>query len=447
MRPSPWFFLLWCAFIGIATLYALFTPAWQTPDEPAHYNYVKQLAEGSFPIMQMGDYDQGYFGEVISSRFAPHYSIAPFRYQDYQPPLYYLLLTPIYRLTDGNLFALRLTSVGISALTLIFVYLVAWQVLGERDYLALTAAGFWAFLPQNVAMMSSVNNDVLAALWIALLLWLLVRYQPTSPQHRQRLLTMGVILGCAFLTKVTAYLMAPVIFLVLVVHYLAWSPRRWREFFYAGCWVFIPALLLGSLWWGRNLWVYGWPDFLGTQAHDAVVVGQPTTAEWIQQYGSWYVLNAFVQTSFQSFWGQFGWMAVPMPGWVYTVLRLFTWLISLGLLAEFVRFTQRTARAQAARQALLVAHLPAFVALGSLFLLNVLLYLTYNVTYVQHQGRYLFAALIPLSTAVALGSNLYIRPLYHRYPPATYLLPLALNLLLFGLCLYALFWMIVPNLG
>lgn len=452
LRENRWFPFLWLCYVGIASLFAIFTPLWQTPDEPAHYNYVRDLAEGSFPVMQQGDYDQAYFSEVISSRFAPQYDIAPFRYESYQPPLFYLMQTPIYWLSGGSLIALRLFSVLLSSITLIVVYMVAWHVFTGRAYLALTAAGFWAFLPQNVSIMSSVNNDVLAALWIALMLWLLVTYRPTAvithAEHAQNLLLLGLILGLAFLTKVTAYLMAPVIFLVLFYHYI-WRPeRRWLLLVRSSLLVFVPAGLIGSLWWVRNLLVYGWPDFLGIIAHDLVVVGQPTTADWLAMYGPIYVLNAFVQTTFQSFWGQFGWMAVPMPRWVYAVLFLFTFLVLLGHVWELARlFARRTAVDIAYRQKLLTDKMPIFIAMTSLLLLNILLYVVYNLTYVQHQARYLFASLIPISLGVAVGCNVYVRPLYTRVPATAVLLPLALSLGLMGLNLYALFWMIVPALS
>lgn len=44
------------AYAVIGVLYAVFTPTWQVPDEPAHYNYVRALAEGrGFPVMEVGD--------------------------------------------------------------------------------------------------------------------------------------------------------------------------------------------------------------------------------------------------------------------------------------------------------------------------------------------------------------------------------------------------------
>ncbi len=41
----------------LAGLFAVNTPAWQAPDEPAHYNYVAYVAEqGGFPVLHFGDY-------------------------------------------------------------------------------------------------------------------------------------------------------------------------------------------------------------------------------------------------------------------------------------------------------------------------------------------------------------------------------------------------------
>ena len=54
------FSLLILIYLGLGVLYATHTPAWQAPDEPAHYNYIRQLADGQFPLMEAGDYDQAY---------------------------------------------------------------------------------------------------------------------------------------------------------------------------------------------------------------------------------------------------------------------------------------------------------------------------------------------------------------------------------------------------
>jgi len=154
--------VLLLVFLIIAGLYAIYTPDWQAPDEPAHYNYISQLAEGNFPVIEVGDYDQAYQSLVVSSKFDPQYSVEPFEYEDYQPPLYYLIQTPIYLLSGGLLTALRLTSVILGAGVVLLAYLIGRQLFPGREWLALTAAAFVAFLPQHVAMLASVNNDSLA---------------------------------------------------------------------------------------------------------------------------------------------------------------------------------------------------------------------------------------------------------------------------------------------
>ncbi|GAG30145.1 unnamed protein product, partial [marine sediment metagenome] len=100
------------AYLVIGILYAVKTPPWQVPDEPAHYNYIKYLAENSrLPVLQMGDYPHDYLEEIKAKHFPPEMSIEPLRYEFHQPPLYYILATIVYKLFAGRLLPLRLVSV------------------------------------------------------------------------------------------------------------------------------------------------------------------------------------------------------------------------------------------------------------------------------------------------------------------------------------------------
>ena len=473
MRTHLALAVLIAAFLIVGSLYALNTPDWQAPDEPAHYNYIRQLAGGSFPVIEPGDYDQEYQSRVISSRFDPQYPVTSFEYEDYQPPLYYLLATPVYWLFEGDLQPLRLLSVVFGAGVIILAYFITLRLFPGRVWLALAAAVFVAFLPQHVAMLSSVNNDSLAELLIAGILFLLVTI--SRPQSgpgrgmeqagdedsgavesldgttaankkidRRILLLTGVLLGLGFITKVTVYIMVPVVGITLL--WIYWG--HWRELIRAGLTVFVTAFLIGLGWWLRNMIVYGGIDILGTQAHNAIVVGQPRTAEWIAERGLVDTLRAFFQTTFQSFWGQFGWMGVVMPRWVYSVLLLFSLLTAGGLALVLIRKEDRRQLAESSETANSDQNWSlVLTVLAGTFALSLAVFLGYNLTFVQHQGRYLFSALIPISIAVALAWGVLIWPVTRRWPAAANLLPLGLAIALVGLDLLALYRFIIPALS
>lgn len=424
-------------YLFVGALYAAYTPAWQAPDEPAHYNYVHQLAAGKLPVIENGDYDQKYIETIVGSRFDPQYSVAPLTYEDWQPPLYYLLQTPVYWLSGGSLLALRLFSMVLGAGVVALAYGVARRMFPEQRWVAATTAVFVAFLPQHLTMLASVNNDSLAELLIGGILWVLLGLLAIGDWRleigRKRLVTLGVLLGLGFLTKAMVYLLAPVAGLVVLWRY--WG--KWGELVQTAVLAFAPAFLLGLLWWGRNIIVYDGLDIMASAAHNSVVVGQPRTAEWIARYGVDGTVSRFATTTFNSFWGQFGWMAVPMPRWVYAPLTLFTLLVLVGLLIYWRHKPSRLPNPQSP-----ISNLILFLTLA----LTLTLYLGYNLVFVQHQGRYLFPALIPIGIGVALGLGSWLRLFSHRWPILPNLLPLGLAFALVGLDVFALFRFIIPNL-
>lgn len=424
-------------YFGIGSLFASQVPAWQAPDEPAHYNYVAQLANGRFPIIEAGDYDQSYLDEIRGAQFAPNYETESIEYEDWQPPLYYLLLTPVFWLTNGSLLALRLTSLLLGAGVVTLGYLIGQELFPKSPWVPLTTAVFIAFLPQHLSILASINNDSLAELLIAALLYTLFVWtrEPIDNQPRNHyfLVTSGILLGLGMLTKLTVYLMVPVAGVFLLWRF--W--RKWNDLFYALVLFFGPVVLLGSLWWIRNLLVYPGFDPLAMAAHDRVVVGQPRTVEWIAQFGLSGTIQRFLQTTFNSFWGQFGWMAVPMPTWVYQPLLIFSILILLGLGGRFVQSRRRK-----------LPLMPTAVLLLVL-LLTLSVHVYYNLTFVQHQGRYLFPALVPIGIGVGVGleawSGWLRQLLRQRWETAVnILIPLGLAIALATLNLIALYKFILP---
>lgn len=424
-------------FLGV--LFALQTPAWQVPDEPAHYNYIAQVAEsGCCPVIEMGDWQQDYQSELISNRFDPALlgGLTTIEYEDHQPPLYYLIASGVFRLSNGNLAALRLLSLLFGAGVVFMAYHIGKLILPQRPGVALAMAAFVAFLPQHLAMMAGVNNDSLAELLIAVTLWALLAY---VKGRNIPVWGLGVLVGLIFLTKSTGYFLAGVVPLAILLHWwprrqtesVAVLVRRWAVFL-------IPALLLGALWAVRNLNTYGMPDFLGLGAHDAVVADQTRTADVIAELGFSGYLNTVIHTTFNSFWGQFGWMALPLQPGMYRVLQGLMLVIIIGLVLEFAVLRRRD-------KAPAVAQAPAvWVLLWAVMGLATLAFVYYNSEFMQPQGRYLYPGLIPFALLMALGLDAWRRWLLPRYDWVQWG-PLAVFGLLAVLDFY-LIWRVIPPL-
>jgi 4-amino-4-deoxy-L-arabinose transferase-like glycosyltransferase len=382
--------------LGLA--YAVETPKWQVPDEPAHYNYIVYLAQNyRFPVLQMGDYPHQYLEEIKAAKFPSDMSIAPIRYEFHQPPLYYLLAAVLYKATgllgfEGQLLVLRMFSVLLGCLLLLVAYAAVKEIFPDREFLALTTTGLIATVPMHIAMSAAINNDTLAELILALIIWLCIKCLKRGLTQRQVVL-LGLLLALALLVKTTIY--APAILSIILALGVRARVEGKRVFLrHLGL---ISALALLSSWWFlRNVLTYGDLDLFGWQRHDSIVIGQPTTAQWIREYGLSKVVQDFFTVSFHSFWAQFGWMGILVDSRLYMVLAIISIIVSLGFILFLARITRDPQRLASFQR----------WALGLLLLVLVLVtaqHISYNFRFVQHQGRYLFPALVAISLAFALG--------------------------------------------
>lgn len=448
--------LILVLYLIVATLYALKTPPWQTPDEPAHYNYVIQVAsDGCCPRIEPQDWDAGYLEELKAAQFPPDADLSDIAYEDHQPPLYYLLASTVKPVcTQGCLFALRMISVALGAGTVIAAFVFVARLLPGQPAIGLAAAAFVAFLPQHVAMLASANNDSLAGLVMGIVLVVAITYigNPVGEadgdplaydeSSRPHAAALGGLAAAAFWTKLTLYL--PVVLVAAAAIMLRWRlermPRRWlmEQIAWAGG----LALVVGAIWWGRNVVVYGWPDWFGLRAHDAVVSGQLRTADHLAAVGLVNYLRQFLTVTYHSYWGQFGWMGVPMPPRFYLGIGVFSvWNVTgVGLAIAYRDHLRLTAIQQAG------------VGVGLAAIIGTILnYLSYNLTFVQFQGRYLFTALIPFGLLASLGgwgwATLLRRWLAgERWARWLDWLPLAAVAWMPLLVVWALFRFVVPNL-
>ena len=263
--------------------------------------------------------------------------------------------------------------------------------------------------------MAGVSNDSLAELVAAGTLLTVIYYLTSENNQSRHVFIMGLLVGVAFLTKTTVYYVSAIAGLAILIK---WWQHRWTfSVAIRQIAVFLtPALLLGAIWWIHGLQTYGGTDFLGLERHDEIVIGQPRTDDYINnQLGGSQRLywENLTETTFHSFWGQFGWMALPFQPRIYQILLVVITLLFIGtfLYAFGEKWFSNLTIPQ--RQSLILFSL-AIVLVFAQFLI-------YNQTFVQFQGRYLYPALIPIALIVAIGLSGWANLLAPIQPNAKWL--------------------------
>jgi 4-amino-4-deoxy-L-arabinose transferase-like glycosyltransferase len=350
-------------YVILALIYSASVPIFEAPDEPAHFLYANDLAEGDgLPVLD--------------------YAMSPREY--HQPPLYYWLVAGVLRWfntngykdhtvrnphaaisdasTPGNKnaylhdpdsdgwpytgFSLaihvgRLVSIALGTITVWATYKLARQLFSPSHTpesrgadrpgssqlgLALAAASVVAFNPQFLFISSALNNDNAVTAISSLALLAVVTYYG-RPRSLGWVLGLGALGGLAMLTKTTGLAVLALIVVALI-------GKAIRQRLYARLWldvglVIFVAALIGGWWYIRNALLYDDPFLSRYMQRWLTNEGAPRTAIGI--------LHRFQQGEV-SFWGTFGWLSITWDEWIYTILRIWTRLSGLGLLVLAVRW-------------------------------------------------------------------------------------------------------------
>ena len=385
-RPPPgaWKYslpILLLAYLLLAGLHAMWVPVGQTayqnaPDEAAHVRYARSVASGHLPTQASSALDTS--GQA---------------YEWHQPPLYYAwvaLFSPF------GAQGMRCASILLGLAAIGLIYATVRLLFPDDPILAAAATGFAALLPSHVAILSTVNNDVLLEVWFSLCLWLLAQ-SLLRGFTLWRAGWLGVILGLALLTKVTSLLLLPVVLFALLLMWRGGEPAV--NLARGLIWALTVMLLLSGWWLLRNQQLYG--ELLPLNAFNKAFSGTAQASRFIGRYGALGYFQGVSFNSFLSFWAVYGNKASAahfgeqlfLPLEVY-ILPL---IVLLGALAGMTRlhFTRKTAFTEAQLRFLwiLMLTLCLVAASFSLFLTR----------YFQAQGRYLYPAMLPISVMLSMG--------------------------------------------
>jgi len=259
-----------------------------------------------------------------------------------------------------------------------------------RGRVASIAAAFAPLLvPALERLGASVNNDNLLILAASVLLYLLAKV--LHGDLRIRTATgVAVCLAIAFLTKGLALIFPPVVALAYLVGWRRAGGSR-RDLPWASVAIVVGGVVVGGLWWLRNLLLYqavqpsGLPPAVVATSYPSLPAGQHG------QFGDFVrdASSAFVR----QFWGALG---LPLPPQLPDIVVATVTVVSL-LLAVAAFALARGARLQLLTMALTAPLLIGLVSVHSWHEF----YRTGRV--VGFQGRYLYEGFVGLAVLAAVG--------------------------------------------
>ncbi|MCS7254803.1 MAG: DUF2142 domain-containing protein [Armatimonadota bacterium] len=399
----PFVAMLICAYLAICIGYALVTPFGRAPDENAHHFYVRHIVERhSLPKMQKGD-DW---------------------HEAHQPPLFYLLASPIYVFSkllakvcrmselEATVWALRLFCIICGAVTVLASYHLAELLLQGAKIYAQVALAFAATHAMHAFINSSINSDNFAeALCSIFMLWLLGTMFSRRMEIKDAI-TLGVFVGLIAITKYFAWSA-----LAGIAVALTWNVRRYGIKASECASYILIALLVTisiSIWWYvRNTLLYG--DPLGRRVYESLSehAAQPA---WFFALG-YTMVDYFALAAkylFWTFWGLFGLTDIFLPSWAYWLWLVPTVLCIVGI-ALFVWRWRRSIyeldEATCWRWLTLICWFGALLFLYFIFLLH----------YFSAQMRHLFLMFALIAVLFSIGIvewlPLRIRERYQAFLP------------------------------
>lgn len=399
-----------------ALLWAFTIPFNEAPDEAAHFQVVRFILDhGRLPLFSPDEL----WLHNTSKGWVESY--APF------PPLAYIAGALATRLTDGTMWGARMVSAASYVATVALTFLIARRLVPATSAIAACAALVVAFLPQFAFTAAYVNSDAIGVAITAALLYLLLRLR-SEPPAVWLMLAIGVAAGALLLTKYTFYPAAAVGMAVA-----AWRMRH----AFQGVALFGGLAVTSGWWFARNLMLYGELVPVRVIAEAKAALGGNTLfvpADYGITMLDISTRTDFWWASFTSFVGKFGFLSIELhPAYYLGCLGL----LALALAGGVVALLRWRGRGQLA--AVGVGRAPVGVALA--VIVGTALFAIFSSANGEYspQGRYLFAALVPITIAHVAGWS-WLGALVR----APRILPLGATLAIVALNFVALLGYVVP---
>jgi 4-amino-4-deoxy-L-arabinose transferase-like glycosyltransferase len=282
MTARHWVLL---AFVALCLPYAFATPIFEKNDESEHFAVAWHIAQGKglpvqqpsaeTPWMQEGSqpplyywlaslplhfFDTNDFEAQLVPNATPQY--APFTPNNKNRFLITQNKRPFnYGRTTLAAVVLRLLNIIPGCITVWFAYAVA-HALSKNTTTALLGMALTAFNPMFLTVTTAVSNDASVIAFATVALALLLRNLSEGWSTRKAI-GMGLLLGCASLSKLSGSLLLPVALLSIL-----FAKGRAQKFRCAAILCLCWAAVVGW-WFARNVVLYGEPTGISMMAQVA----------------------------------------------------------------------------------------------------------------------------------------------------------------------------------
>jgi hypothetical protein len=424
-RRQAWLLLLLGLALVRGVIYTAVVPPWQAPDETGHFEYAWLMTQDR-EVLSREDVSPALERELLGSLYEWRYGEYTERRLPRQMPvrtselsrsifarrsrtvrserfsLAYvwqaLFLLPVrHQDLTLQLYAARFSSVVLNLLIVWLAWLIFEEAVPGRSRLAAAMTAFVIFLPQHTFINASVSDGPLAELAAGIVVygWLLLSRRGVT--RRVSTVGAGLVAGgtvVAMWTKKTGAFLLPLdvgaLVLLLILRFR--GAARWRRLVYL-----VSGLVLGGI-----LVVL----LLQTPVGDSMA--RRVEAWWgapeVYLENKRISLDEALWQTYDSFWGQFGWMNVRV-GYGWYVL-----IYALGLAAVEGWAWARWRAWWVSRRARGV--------LGLAFVLAVGVWLAFVVLTPNglafFQGRYLFPAVVPAAFYLVGGWARWIPERWQR---------------------------------
>lgn len=444
-------------FIAKQAISIFIFPPFSGHDEVVHYSYIRTVAT-QYRVPRIVDLDEfrskissggasagdfidddlypycryvlDWYCDLTSARWVkdpPHivsvgtsYYPSGWQYAANHPPLYYLLMAPIYKATthlslQSQLYFFRAAAIPFGMLIIVLAYALTRLVFPDDRFLAITVPAFVAFQPQISYEAVMVNNDIAGIASFSLILYLLIFGLKRGFTYRLCGL-IGLSVGFGLLLKSTALTTLPLIAMAII---LGSGLRCFRLWIPKGATVGIVAGLVCWPWYLFLYRTYG--NFSG--------LDQIAENQWAWTYRNQTkptLFDLLFNSNFAVFrwretWGEFGWRLIHLSDGLLWVIGVPCILATLGLLVYLgaIGWSWRPSRIHeggldnvAALDSWQVKSI-ALIAVAGLVAYGAML--QFGTRFVLTQARYFFPAINAFAFLLMLGLRTILPGSWRRY--------------------------------